>query len=67
MRAFWAKRELHCIFLNIQMRHNDLFSHYNLFLGKQKKLAWKARINIERVYRILLLPPGHPIILLKSN
>ena len=28
----------------IQTRHNDLFSHYNLFLGKLKeKLAQKAR------------------------
>ena len=44
------------------------FSHYNLFPGKQtKKLARKARVNIERVYRILLMPPVHPIILLKSN
>ena len=53
----------------IQTRHNDLFSHYNLFLGKHKeKLARKARVNTERVYRILLMPPpGHPIILLKSN
>ena len=48
-RAFRAKRELHCIFLGkkaiiigIQTRHNDLFSHYNLFLGKRKeKLAEK--------------------------
>ena len=52
----------------IQTRHNDLFSHYNLFLGKLKeKLARKARVNTERVYRIVLMPPGHPIILLKSN
>ena len=30
----------------IQTRHNDLFSHYNLFLGKRKeKLARKARVN----------------------
>ena len=30
----------------IQTRHNDLFSHYNLFLGKLKeKLARKARVN----------------------
>ena len=52
----------------IQTRHNDLFSHYNLFLGKlTEKLARKARVNTERVYRIVLMPPGHPIILLKSN
>ena len=30
----------------IQTRHNDLFSHYNIFLGKRKeKLAQKARVN----------------------
>ena len=52
----------------IQTRRNDLFSHYNLFLGKLKeKLAQKARVNTERVYRIVLRPSGHPIILLKSN
>ena len=53
----------------IQTRHNDLFfSHCSLFLEKMKeKLARKARVNTERVYRIVLLPPGHPIILLKSN
>ena len=45
----------------IQTRHNDLFSHYNLFLGKLKKLARKARVNTEQVL------PGHPTILLKSN
>ena len=32
----------------IQARHNDRFSHYNLFLGKLKeKLARKARVNTE--------------------
>ena len=53
----------------IQTRHNDpFFFHYNLFLGKlQEKLARKARVNTERVYRIVLMPPGHPIILLKSK
>ena len=52
-RAFRAKRELQRIFLGkkgiryfIQRRHNDLFSHYNLFLGILKeKLARKARVN----------------------
>ena len=43
----------------IQTRHNDFFSHYNLFLGKlEEKLVRN---------RIVLMPPGHPIILLKSN
>ena len=36
------------------------------FLGKCL-LARKARVNTKRVYRIVLMPPGHPIILLKSN
>ena len=32
----------------IQTRHNDLFSHNNLFLGKLlKKLARKARVNTD--------------------
>ena len=74
-RAFRAKRELKCIFLGkkaIVITSKDgttiFFSHYNLFLGKLKeKLARKARVNTERVYRIVLMPPGHPIILLKSN
>ena len=50
-------------------RHNDLFfSHYNLSLGNLKeKFARKAGVNTGRVYRIVLMCPGHPIILLKSN
>ena len=53
----------------IQTRHNDLFFAITMFfLGKlKKKLARKARVNAERVYRIVLVPPRHPIILLKSN
>ena len=50
----------------IKTRHNDIFSHYNLFLRKRKeKLARKARVNTERVYRIVLMPPGYPMIHLK--
>ena len=30
----------------IQILHNDLFSHYNLFLGK---LAVKARVNTDAI------------------
>ena len=30
-------------------------------------MARKARVNTERVYRNVLMPPGHPIILLKTN
>ena len=52
----------------IQTRQNDLFSHYNLFLGKLKeKLALKAGVNSERTYRIVLMLPEHPIVLLKYN
>ena len=44
------------------------FSHYNLFVGKLKeKLAQLVHMNTEQVYRIALMPPGHPIILLNSN
>ena len=52
----------------IQTRQNDLFSHYNLFLGKLKeKLARKAGENTERIYRTVFIPPEHPLILLNSN
>ena len=53
----------------IQTRQNDLFSHCHPFLGKLKeKFARKARLNTtERVYRIVLMPPRHFIILFKSN
>ena len=68
-RAFRAKRELHCIFLeerqsllHLNTAQRPFFSHDDLFLGNfNEKLARKARVNTERV------PPGHPIILLKSN
>ena len=34
------------------------FSYYNLFQGKLKeKLARKARVNTERVNRIVVMPP----------
>ena len=53
----------------IQTGQNDLFSHFHPFLGKLKeKFARKARVNTtERVYRIVLMPPRHFIILFKSN
>ena len=68
-RSFRAKRELHCIFLEekaiiITFKHRTttFSSHDDLFLGNfNEKLARKAGVNTERV------PPGHPIILLKSN
>ena len=52
----------------IQTRHNDLFSHYNLFLRKLKeKLARKARVNTDASISDRALAPGHPMILLKAN
>ena len=75
MSTFCAKRKLHFIFRSKKViislsKHGTkiFFSHYNLFLGKlQEKLAHKGRVNTGRVYWILLMPPGHPIILLKSK
>ena len=75
MRTFWAKRELNGLFhrkkvIIITSKHGTMtyFSHYNLFLGKCKeKLAQKLYVNTERVYRIVLMHPGHPVILLKCN
>ena len=72
-RAFRAKRELHCIFLGKRRAllhpntvQQSFFFDYNLFLRNRKeKLPRKARVNCVRVYRIVLMPPGHPIILLK--
>ena len=52
----------HCY---IQTQHKDLFSHYNLIL---RKLFRKNVPKSARTYkRNALMPPGHPIILLKSN
>ena len=45
-----------------------IFSHCNLFLAKLKeKLARKARVHTEGVYWGVLMPHGHPTILLKSK
>ena len=48
-RAFRAKENFTVYFYYyIQTRHNDLVSHYNLFLGKLKeKLARKVRVNTD--------------------
>ena len=67
--AFRAKRELQCIFLGkmaiiITSKHGTL----QIFLGKLKeKLFRKACVNTGRVYRIVLMLLGNPIIFLKSN
>ena len=66
-RAFWAKtRNSMKNAINITSKHGTtiFFSHYNLFLGERKeKLARKARVHTQRVYLIVLMPPGHPITL----
>ena len=41
----------------IQTQYKDLLSHYNLILRKIQ----------EKMSRNVLMPPGHPVILLKSN
>ena len=72
--AFGAKRELQCIFLGkmaiiiTPKQGTKIFFPLQSFPAKLKeKLARKAHVNTERVYWIVLMPPGHPIILLKSN
>ena len=67
----------HCLFLGkkvviITSKHctTIFFSLYDLLLGKQllwEKMPRKARINTKQIYRNVLMPPGHSIILLKSN
>ena len=74
---FSGKRELQYIFLGknviiITPKHGTTIylSHYDLFLRTlREKSACKARVNTDAMpeYRIVLMPPGHPIILLKSN
>ena len=65
LRALFGQKEN----FNVYFFTSDLFFPLQSFSRKtnKKKLAWRARVNIERVYRILLMPPVHPIILLKSN
>ena len=72
-RAFRAKKNFSVYFsgkrrslLHPNTTQRYFFSHYNL--GKLKEqLARKARVDTEPGYRIVLMPPGYPIILLKSN
>ena len=52
----------------IQTRHNDLFLPLQSFSRKTlRKIGPKSAYILMQVYRIVLMPPGHPIILLKSN
>ena len=46
----------------IQTRHTDLLCPLQSYSKPRK-----ARVNTKRIYRNVLMPPGHPIILLKSN
>ena len=73
IRAFRPNRELHCISLRKKAiivtsntAQRSFFSITIFFLErkkkqKKKKLARKAPVNTERVYWIVLMPPGHPI------
>ena len=63
-RAFREKGELHCAFLGkkamiITAKHGTMiFFFFRLQSGKRKeKVARKGRVNSERVYHILLMPP----------
>ena len=76
LRALFVQKENFTVYFSgkgdhyyIQVGHNDLlFFHYHRFLGKlTEKLTRKARVNTERLYRIVLMPSGHSIIRLKSN
>ena len=54
---------------HIQTRYNDLFFPLQSFSRKTlRKIGPKsARIYTERVYLIVPMPPGYPIVLPKSN
>ena len=76
LRALFGQKENFSVYFSgkkaiiVTSKHGTTiyFSNYNLFIGKLKeKLSRKTRVNTQRVYGIVLVPPGHPIILLKSN
>ena len=75
LRALFVQKENFTVYFSekgdhyyIQTRHNDLFFPLQSSLGKlTENSARKERVNTERVYRIVLIPPGHFIIRLKSN
>ena len=57
---------LHSVHLNTAQR--SLFPLQSLSRKTSRKIGSKsALIHTERVYRIVFMPAGHPIILLKSN
>ena len=49
----------------IQTRQKDLFSHYQSY--SKKTLRKNVPKSARKYKRNVLMPPGHPIILLKSN
>ena len=75
LRAFREKENFTVYFsgkrrtlLHPNTAQRSFFSITILFLGKLKeKLSRKACVNTERVYRIVLMPPGHPTMPLKSD
>ena len=63
-----SREKMRSLFHPNTAQRSIFFSCCNLFQGKRKEeLVRKTRVNSERVYRIVLMPPGHPIILLKSH
>ena len=60
MHAFWA-------ILHQNTAKRSVFPLQSFSRKIKEKLARRTRVNTERVYRIVLMPPGHSIILLKSN
>ena len=63
-----SREKMRSLFQPNTAQRSIVFSYCNLFQGKLKEeLVRKTRVNSERVYRIVLMPPGHPIILLKSH
>ena len=61
----WGRSSVpHKIIFNNWLFETSLQSYSKKTLGK---ITRKARENTERGYRIVLMPPGHPIILLLSN
>ena len=75
MRSFRAKRERNCLFLGkkaiiitLKQGTTFFFPLQSFFRKTSRKIGSKsARTYTERVFRNVLIPPGHPIILFKSN
>lgn len=54
----------------ITFKHSTtiFFVHYNLMLQNfKRKCPRKACVNTEQIHWNVLMPPGHPLILLNSN